>query len=321
MKLFNLIPKNWSIRKKITTLMLMITILGVIFSSIIYYNILISKAKNELNMKADMLISTLDSVRKYNNDRITPLLAEQSAENFLLESIPSFSIREVFNIFKNVYQENYGDFVYKDAMINPTNIKDLATEQEINIIKKLEQQDKLLEKNIDQGFMIKNESNYFYTARPIKITQKNCLVCHTTLKKSPKSLQVLYENGTYQGNQGFNWELNKVIGTKIIYVPASQVYQTAYQNFILMIGIFIVIFALSILLVNLWLKRHIIRPINHLTKVAEAISLGDMEVNFQKQSDDEVGRLADAFTRMKTSLDLAMKRLIRKSNSGSDQST
>jgi HAMP domain-containing protein len=39
-----------------------------------------------------------------------------------------------------------------------------------------------------------------------------------------------------------------------------------------------------------------------------------MDANFDKQYNDEVGRLVDAFTRMKTSLEIAIKRLNNKGN-------
>ena len=46
-----------------------------------------------------------------------------------------------------------------------------------------------------------------------------------------------------------------------------------------------------------------------MTRVAEAVSTGEMDAAFEQISNDEVGRLAAAFTRMKTSLAIAMKRL------------
>lgn len=320
MKIFNLIPKNFNLSKKLTILMLTILFGGIIVSSFVYYNVLLGNAQNELNTQANILISTMDSVRKYNGDKVTPLLEKQSQEKLLLESIPSFAVRQVFDVLTAAYKDEYGAYSYKDAMINPTNIKDKATDEEKKIIDKLSQQDKLVATNIDQGFLMMNGEKYFYTARPIKITQSSCLSCHISLEKSPKSLQALYKEGKYTGNQGFGWQLNKVIGTKIIYVPAAQVYRTANRNFMLVLGIFIAIFVLSIFFADLWLKQYVVRPINRITQVAEAVSLGDMEANFEKQSNDEVGRLADAFTRMKTSLEIAMKRLVKKSNRSPDES-
>ena len=247
-------------------------------------------------------------------------LEKQSEKEFLLESVPSFAVGKVFDILTTVYKDKYGEYLYKDAMVNPTNLKDEATYEERKIIERLSQQDKFAGENIDQGFLSINGENKFYTARPIKITQSSCLSCHTSLEKSPKSLQALYERGNYAANQGFGWELNKVIGTKIMYVPATQVYKTANRNFFIVLGVFVAIFAVAILLVNLWLEQYVVRPVNRMTKVAEAVSLGDMDADFEKHSNDEIGRLADAFTRMKASLQIAIKRLAKKSDRISDQS-
>lgn len=313
MKIFALIPKNFNLSKKLTILMVAVFLGGIIFSGVVYYNILHRNAENEVNTQANLLISTVDAIRKYNADRVTPLLEKQSEEKMLIEALPSVAAAKVFDTFTNAYRDKYGEYSYRNAMINPTNIKDKATEDEIKIIEKLSQQYKPGGKNIAEGYLTMNGENnrYFYTARPIIIekTQTSCLSCHTSLEKSPKSLQALYQQGVYTDNNGFGWELNKVIGTKIIYVPADKVDKIAKQNFLIILVTFMAIFAIFIFLVNLWLKQNIVRPLNQITQVAESVSLGDIDANFEKQSNDEIGRLADAFTRMKTTLEIAIKRL------------
>jgi len=321
MKILALIPTNFNLSKKLTTLMLTIFLGGIIVSSAVYYNILLGNAKNELNTQSNLLISTMDSVRKYNQDKVNPRLEKQSEDKFLLESIPSYAVSEVFDILTNSYKDKYGKYRYKDAMINPTNPKDKATDEEVKIIEKLSQQDKLAGQNIDQGFLTINEEKKFYSARPIKITQSSCLICHTTLDKSPKSLKILYEQNKYGANQGFGWELNKIIGTKIIYVPADEIYKITNKNFLIILGTFTAIFAVTIFLATLWLKQYVVQPLNRITQVAEAVSLGDMDVEFKKHSNDEIGRLADAFTRMKTSLEITLKRLVKIRERNQDESS
>ncbi|MBO1047846.1 MAG: DUF3365 domain-containing protein [Dolichospermum sp. DEX182a] len=311
MKIFALIPKNFNLSKKLTALMVAVFMGGIIFSGVVYYNILHRNAENEINTQANLLISTVDAIRKYNADRVTPLLKEQSKEKMLIEALPSVAAAKVFDIFSNAAYK-YGEYRYRNAMINPTNIQDKATENEIKIIEKLSEQYKPKGTNIAEGYLTMNEKNnrYFYTARPIIIekSQTSCLSCHTSLETSPQSLQALYQKGVYTGNNGFGWELNKVIGTKIIYVPADKIDKIAKQNFLIILGTFMAIFAISISLVNLWLKQHIVRPLNQITQVAEAVSLGDMDANFENESKDEIGRLADAFRRVKTTLEIAIRR-------------
>jgi methyl-accepting chemotaxis protein len=79
-------------------------------------------------------------------------------------------------------------------------------------------------------------------------------------------------------------------------------------------------FALSLLFVTVVLvsliayisARTIVRPIMTLTDVAERMSLGDLNMQINVPSKDEIGLLAQAIKRMQTSLRLAMERLRRK---------
>jgi nitrogen fixation/metabolism regulation signal transduction histidine kinase len=102
--------------------------------------------------------------------------------------------------------------------------------------------------------------------------------------------------------------LNEVLGTQIVSVPASQVLQKARQSFVVVMGIVAMVFAVTILMANLWLKRYIIRPIKNIVLVAEAVSAGDMTADFDKKSNDKIGSLVSAFTRMKLSLAIAIKK-------------
>jgi HAMP domain-containing protein len=94
-------------------------------------------------------------------------------------------------------------------------------------------------------------------------------------------------------------------------VPAATVLRTARQSLVLILGIFVIVFALATLLVNLWLKRYVVKPLNRMAMTAEAASMGDTEAEFSVNSKDEVGKLAESFNRMRLSLQMAMQRLER----------
>jgi adenylate kinase family enzyme len=247
-------PTQSEIRNAYKTIKIIFVGGVIVVSSIVVYKIYLNNAEYQLSTQANMLISTMDSVRKYNNDYITPLLETQSEQKFLKESIPTFAVNQVFDIFTSAYKDNYGDYLYKSAMINPTNLKlDQATLEEVKIIETLKQKDlgnkdQLQGQNIDQGYVNVNGKNYFYTSRPIKITDKNCLSCHSTLEKAPQSLQLLYKQGKYGANQGLGWEFNTVIGAKVVYVPTTEVHKIAQRDFIILLGVFIIgIFAVVII--------------------------------------------------------------------------
>jgi methyl-accepting chemotaxis protein len=71
----------------------------------------------------------------------------------------------------------------------------------------------------------------------------------------------------------------------------------------------------TVIIVSLiaWMSaRTIVTPITKLTDVAERMSLGDLNMQINIPSKDEIGQLAQAIKRMQTSLRLAMERLRRK---------
>ena len=51
-----------------------------------------------------------------------------------------------------------------------------------------------------------------------------------------------------------------------------------------------------------WLSRGIVRPVKELTEVAEKVSMGDLNVTVVRHSNDEIGELADSFSRMVTAV-------------------
>ncbi|MEO1374419.1 MAG: DUF3365 domain-containing protein, partial [Cyanobacteria bacterium J06635_10] len=160
-------------------------------------------------------------------------------------------------------------------------------------------------------------SKVFYTASPIVIEDSNCLECHSTPARAPKGMIRLYGD-----KNGFGWELNKVLGTQIVYVPTHVVRQKASKALLLIIGIIALIFQVTLFAALFWLKRYVVRPVKQVVKVAEAVSQGNMNSKFENVSNNEIGTLAEAFTRMKISLEMAITRLdkYRGKNSRGDDS-
>ena len=50
------------------------------------------------------------------------------------------------------------------------------------------------------------------------------------------------------------------------------------------------------------LIRAILRPVDHLRDVAENVSLGNLDIAVRRYSNDEIGDLADSFSRMVTAV-------------------
>ncbi len=294
-----LILSNLKLGKKFTILLLLVFLGGIAVSGAVFAAILNYTAQNQITSEALILFKTINSIRDYTDTQVNPELAERLETEFLPQSVPAYSAREVFEKLRT--DEDFSEYFYKEATLNPSNLRDKTDRFETEIVERFRENQNLKEL---RGFRSVPSGELFYIARPIPITKASCLECHSTPDRAPKSMIERY--GTANG---FGWKLNEIIGAQVIYVPASQVFQIARQSFILVMGIVVVIFAAAIFLVNLWLKRYVVRPLNRMTQVAEAVSTGDMEAEFEQKSNDEVGSLAQAFTRMKTSLTIALKRL------------
>ena len=70
------------------------------------------------------------------------------------------------------------------------------------------------------------------------------------------------------------------------------------------------IFLVLMVLLNVLLSRLVITPVTQMSKIAEAVSMGDnSQSEYTLESADEIGSLSKSFNRMRRSLDNAMKML------------
>ncbi len=69
---------------------------------------------------------------------------------------------------------------------------------------------------------------------------------------------------------------------------------------------------LLVIVVSWWGARKLVNPIVTLTRAAEKMSLGDIDISIDVDSKDEIGSLAEAIKRMQISLKMAMERLRKK---------
>ncbi len=288
---------NAKINTKFNFLLIIAFIVGISLSGVTLYNVLYQRAQYEITIQAELLMQTMNSLRLYTQDHVNPLLKPQlaTAPKFIPEAIPTFSVREVSRYLSK--NPAYQDFYYKDAALNPTNIKDKADEFETELVEEFKAQPQLPEKT---GFRQTSNGERFYTARPFVVKQKRCLECHSRPEVAPKSLIATY------GEQGFGWKLNEIVATQIVYVPSEEVFNNVKRSFLKMMSVIIAIFIAVILLINYLLKKVVIVRIRNIANTANAISTGDMSSNFKEDSKDEIGLLARSFERMKASLLIAM---------------
>lgn len=94
----------------------------------------------------------------------------------------------------------------------------------------------------------------------------------------------------------------------LVAAPLSTFTATADRTTLFIIVLSVIV-AAAAFIIALVLSRSITRPIVHLSKIADRMSLGELDVKIEVNSGDEVGELAEALRRMQVSLRAAIKRL------------
>jgi HAMP domain-containing protein len=306
--------KNLKLSKKFNLLLLLVFVVVILATGSCFAALLNHNAQNQITAKAVLMMATMNSVRTYTNEQVNPLLKDElyTVDEFIPQTVPGYSAREVFEYLRQ--SEEFKEFFYKEATLNPTNLRDKADAFETDIVEKFRRDPKLPELRGLRPSPIGD--NLYYIARPIQITKESCLVCHSTPDAAPKS-----QIATYGDRDGFGWQLNEIVGAQIVSVPAGSVFQSAARSFMVLMTISIVIFALAIVLINVLLSRAVIRPLDRMAAIADQVSTGQLDTEFDESSQDEIGHLAASFNRMKYSLSMAMKMLNRTNSTFGNPST
>ena len=104
--------------------------IGLLGTTALVYFTELQQAREQVFADAEVLLSAALSTRTYTVNQIVPLLSEQSAKNFLPQTVPSFAAQTTFALF----QKEHPEFSYREAALNPTNPKDRATIWESELI-------------------------------------------------------------------------------------------------------------------------------------------------------------------------------------------
>lgn len=289
---------NLKLVTKFTLLLTIAFIVGLLISSFALWQILQLRAQNEVTTQGLMLIETMNSVRNYTSEHIRPLLADDIATEptFIAETVPAFSAREVFETFRE--ETNQANFLYKEAALNPTNLRDNADPFETELLQQMRQAIRPAETS---GYRQRNGIEVFYIARPLTITSEGCLECHGDPASAPQSLR-----DSYGTENGFGWEVGETVATQIIYVPAEDIFNSTVRNFAVVTGTFVLTLVVVVLLINLLLRRYILQPVGILGNLAQKLQADNVSPNDLVSPNlsevasgaDELAQLANVFQRM-----------------------
>ena len=283
---------------KFNLVFILIFAAGIAATARLSWTLLERNARDEIAQNARLLMDTALATRGYTSSQVNPLLETQMKYTFLPQSVPAYSATEVFNDLRKIHSE-YG---YKEAVLNPTNPRNRALEWEADVITKFRN-------DVGSGELIGDRDTptgrSFYVARPIKIGSATCLRCHSTVEAAPKTMIERYGPAN-----GFGWQLNEVVGAQIVSVPTKIPLDRANQAFTVFMSSVAAVFVAIGVVLNLMLYAMVIRPVSKLSKFADRVSLGELDIpDFKRTSNDEIGVLAKSIARMRTSMVQAMKML------------
>jgi len=283
---------------KFNLVLLLVFAIGFLATGYVSNRLLRRNANQEILENARIMMEAALAVRSYTNNQIKPLLETQIKYSFPPQSVPAYSANEYFSQL----HKKFPDYSYKEATLNPTNPVNRATDWEADIVRYFRQspdQTELVgERDTPNGKAL-------YIARPMKIKDPKCLMCHDTPESAPRTMVERYGS-----NNGFGWKLNDILTAQIVSAPMQLPIRranTAFAGFMVSLAaVFVLVFAA----VNAMLIFLVTRPANRLAKLANEVSLGNLEVaDFQVSGKDEIAALSESFSRMRKSLVEAIKML------------
>jgi len=254
---------------------------------------------DQANEDLVLLVDVVKSIQEY--------VATDLRPHFMKEKIfysPSFSGIVATARFSKYLKEKQPQYYIRNASDNPLNPDNLVRGLELRLLEQF-QRDRSL-KYLNQEGEIEGK-NYLVSSAP-KVSKKGCLRCHGQPDKAPGDV-----TATYGKETGYGYRPGEVVGVSVVGVPLDDIQGLTIQRSLIIVGGITVLFALLFIMVNLMVRRLILEPISDITKVAKAVSKGDInrEVGVSGRN-DEITDLALAFELMRRSLITAMKRMRRK---------
>ena len=272
---------------------------GLVLAGWLSYQFLEQDARQQVVQQARLMMETAHSARDYTSKQIKPLLVAHQVHisSFLPQTVPAYAATESFNYLR----ASYPDYSYKEATLNPTNLRDRAVDWEADVINTFRntpsRRELVGERSTPTGRSL-------FLARPIT-ADPPCLECHSRPKAAPVSMLRRY--GTANG---FGWKEGEIVGAQIVSVPMALPIRMANQGFRALMLYLTLVFLLSLALLDVILFFSVVRPVRRMAAMADQISTGDLDVpDLPAGGRDEISVLAGSFNRMRLSLAKAMKLL------------
>ena len=268
-----------------------------------FYSYLLTEdnALRQVTDQAELIMQEALAVRSYTVNEIRPLLNANNDGKFHPQSVPAYSATQTANLVRQT-RPNY---IYKEAVFNPTNPRDKATSAEEDIIYRF-----IANPNLKKivGTENINGLKSLFISYPIKITNGQCLACHGASESAPPGMIEIY------GDQGgFDWKMNEIVGTQMVVVPyqlPAELAQKTFYSFLISLGL---LFLVLFIVINIMIRKLVLKPVMAMTKMADAVSRGNIgKKEIAIGGKDEMADLGRSFNRMRRSV-IKIVQMLKKS--------
>jgi HAMP domain-containing protein len=285
------------LRAKFNLMLLLVALAGVAAFALASTPVLDGLARDEVLQTSRIMMASAAGARKYTAEEIAPLVMKDMAATFHPQTVSAYAAKKTFAVLR----AQFHDFSYREAALNPTNPEDQANDWEADIINDFkdhpDKTEVVLQRQTANGPALT-------LARPL-LNAASCLECHSTAAAAPRSMLAAY--GPYHG---FGWKPGDVIGAQLVSVPMSVAHKRVDQVRLLFLipyaGVFLVLFVV----INLLLDVMVVGPIDRMSKIAEAVSMGDLAApEYSRAGNDQIARLSGSINRLRRSLTEALRML------------
>lgn len=286
-----------SLLLRINLALVVVFAVGATITGFACWSVLERNAEREIRADAELMMDGALAVRDYTASEVAPLLHAQMQSEFLPQSVPAYAATELF-LRLHAHRPDYS---YQEATLNPTNLRDRATDWQADVIQRFRDDAGAHEFTGERDTPM---GRSLYLAKPIRATS-DCLSCHSTAAAAPPTVVARYGS-----SNGFGWQVGDVIGAQVVSVPVASAATRAGSAFRVFLVSLVAVFVTLLLVVNLVLYALVVRPVRRMAQIADRLSVGDATApEFPAQGGEEIAALGRSFNRMRKSLDKALKLL------------
>ncbi|MCP3849692.1 MAG: DUF3365 domain-containing protein [Gammaproteobacteria bacterium] len=186
--------------------------------------------------------------------------------------LPASAVGEMSKIYS---RWDKSGFSFNNVSDQPRNPENQADALELEIMDYFRKNDD--KKTVFQSFTNNSGEKYYLYARPIWI-KKACLKCHDTRENAPKTIRERYDTA-------YGYKIGDLRGLLSIKLPAKTIEIRAWDTFIQNAKFQLITIIIIFLMVIVFIRQSIIRPLNLLSSAMSNVSQG----NYSKRVDSLTG--------------------------------